>query len=297
MTAVLEIGGRAVRFTNPDKVLWPATGTTKRDLLDYYRAVTPVLLPHLAHRPLTLGRWPDGVDELGWLQTTCHHHPDWIPTHPVARRRGGGFSRDYCLVNEEAALVWAVNLATIEFHPLLSRVPETGRPDAVLFDLDPGEGVSVEGCSRVALWLRAVLADDGLDAFPKTSGQAGLHVVVPLRRGPGYAETKRFARAVAARLTAAHPDAVVDRMERSRRVGKVFIDWSQNDEHKSTVAPYSLRALPWPSPSTPLRWDEVEAAAAGQRCLRFDAPAVLRRLDADGDVFRPVLELDQRLPD
>jgi bifunctional non-homologous end joining protein LigD len=167
----------------------------------------------------------------------------------------------------------------------------------VLFDLDPGEGVSVEGCSRVALWLRAVLADDGLDAFPKTSGQAGLHVVVPLRRGPGYAETKRFARAVAARLTAAHPDAVVDRMERSRRVGKVFIDWSQNDEHKSTVAPYSLRALPWPSPSTPLRWDEVEAAAAGQRCLRFDAPAVLRRLDADGDVFRPVLELDQRLPD
>jgi bifunctional non-homologous end joining protein LigD len=296
VSTVLEIDGRAVRFTNPDKVLWPATGTTKRDLLDYYRAVAPVLLSHIAHRPLTLGRWPDGIDELGWLQTTCHHHPDWIPTHPVARRRGGGLSRDYCLLNEEAALVWAVNLATIEFHPLLSRVPETGRPDAVLFDLDPGEGVSMEGCSRVALWLRDLLAEAGLEGWPKTSGQAGLHVAVPVRTGPGYAETKRFAREMAARLAAEHPGLVVDRMERSRRRGRVFIDWSQNDEHKSTVAPYSLRALPWPSPSTPLHWEEVEAAAAGRWPLVFDAAALLRRLDAAGDLFRPVLEPDQRLP-
>ena len=293
---VVEIGGRTLRFTNPDKVLWPASGTTKRDVLDYYLAVAPVLLPHIAGRPLTLGRWPDGTDALGWFQTTCPHPPDWIPTHPVAPRRGTGRGRDYCLVNEEAALVWVVNLATIELHPLLARVPDTGRPDRLLFDLDPGEGASIHTCCTVALRLRAALSEHGLVAFPKTSGQAGLHVVVPLRPGPDYAATKRFARAVAGRLAAAEPELVVDRMDRTLRRGRVFIDWSQNDERKSTVAPYSLRATPWPLASTPLRWDEVEGAAAGHRSLLFDADGVRRRLHEVGDLFRPVLDLAQPLP-
>ena len=277
----VAIGGRAVRFTNPDKVLWPATGTTKRDLLEYYRAVAPVLLDHIAGRPMTLGRWPDGTGELGWFQTNCPHPPGWIPTHPVRRR-------NYCLINEEPALVWAVNLATIEFHPLLARVPALDAPDSVLFDLDPGEDVPMGVCATVAL--------DGLEAFPKTSGQWGLHVVVPLGPGHDYAATKRFARATAGHLSAARPGLVVDRMEKARRQGRVFIDWSQNDASKSTVAPYSLRAMPWPSPSTPLRWDEVEAAAAGRLSLRFDGAAVRRRLEAAGDLFRPALDFAQPLP-
>jgi bifunctional non-homologous end joining protein LigD len=286
---VVEVGGRAVRFTNPGKVLWPASGTTKGDLLDWYRAVAPVLLPHIAGRPMTLGRWPDGTGELGWLQTTCPHPPGWIDTHRAPARRGTGPGRNYCLVNDEAALVWAVNLATVELHPLLHRVPDTGRPDYLLFDLDPGEGASIATCCTVALRLRTALAADGLEAFPKTSGQAGLHLVVPLRPGPGYAATKAYARALAARLAAAEPGLVVDRMDRSLRRGRVFIDWSQNDERKSTVAPYSLRATPWPLVSTPLRWSEVEDGAAGRRSLLFDTATVLRRLDEAGDLLRPVL--------
>ena len=293
---VVDVDGRAVRFTNPGKVLWPASGTTKRDLLDYYRAVAPVLLPHIADRPMTLGRWPDGTGGLGWLQTTCPHPPAWIGTHRAPPRRGAGPGRNYCLINDEAALVWAVNLAAVELHPLLARRPDTGRPDCLLFDLDPGEGVSIAACCTVALRLRTALAADGLDAFPKTSGQAGLHLVVPLRPGPGYAATKAFARALAARLVAAEPGLVVDRMDRALRRGRVFIDWSQNDERKSTVAPYSLRATPWPLASTPLRWSEVEGAAAGRRSLLFDAAAVLRRLDEAGDLFRPVLHPAQDLP-
>jgi bifunctional non-homologous end joining protein LigD len=294
VTAV-DVGGRRVRFTNPDKVLWPATHTTKADLLDYYREVAPVLLPHIAGRPLTLGRWPDGTGELGWFQTTCPHPPEWIPTHRAPARRGGGRGRDYCLVNDEAALVWTVNLGTIELHPLLSRVPHVDVPDCVLFDLDPGVGLDLDACCAVALALRAALAAEGLEAFPKTSGQLGLHVVVPLGPGHDYTATKGFARRLAARLAAARPDLVVDRMERARRTGRVFIDWAQNDAAKSTVAPYSLRAMPWPSAATPLRWEEVEAGAAGRLSLRFDAQTVRRRLDDFGDLHRPVLQLDQRL--
>jgi bifunctional non-homologous end joining protein LigD len=293
----VDAGGRPVRFTNPDKVLWPATGTTKGELLAYYRAVAPVLLPHIGRRPMTLGRWPDGTAELGWFQTTCPHPPGWIGTQAVAARRSGGRGRVYCLIDDEAALVWAVNLGTIEFHPLLARVPRLDQPDCVLFDLDPGDGVGLEACCAVALALQQDLAADGLAAFPKTSGQFGLHVVVPLGAGHDWPATKAYARRLAARLAGGRPDLVVDRMERARRQGKVFIDWSQNDASKSTVAPYSLRAMPWPSASTPLRWEEVADGAAGRETLRFDAGDVRRRLDDLGDLFRPVLDLDQRLPD
>ena len=293
----VEVGGRRVRFTNPAKVLWPAAGFTKSDMLDYYRAVADAFLPHIAGRPLTLGRWPDGTARLGWMQTTCPHPPEWIPTHAVPRQTGTGRGRDYCVVNEEAALVWAVNLGAIEFHPLLSRLPAVEHPDTLIFDLDPGEGAGLAAACTVALRLHELLTDAGLDAFPKTSGQAGLHVAVPLAAGSTtYPATKAFARATAAGLAAELPELVVDRMRRSERQGKVFVDWSQNDQHKSTVAPYSLRATAWPLVSTPLTWDEVEAGAAGRHNLLFDAAAVLRRLGAGGDLFRPVIDLDQQLP-
>jgi bifunctional non-homologous end joining protein LigD len=295
MTSALDIGGRTVRFTNPDKVLWPDTGTTKGELLDYYLTVAPVLLPHLEQRPLTLGRWPDGVDAQGWFQTTCPHPPEWIPTHPVPSRRGTGAGRNYCVVNEAAALVWVVNLAGIELHPLLARRPEVDRPTSVMFDLDPGPGASPGACATTALVVRDTLAGYGLRSFPKTSGWSGLHVVVPLAPTHPYTETKRFARGLARRLAQTHPELVVDRSDRSLRSGRVLIDWSQNDQHKSTAAPYSVRALAFPSVSTPLRWEEVEHAAAGAAPLFFDAAAVRRRLDEHGDLFQPVLKLSQLL--
>ena len=295
MTRTLEIAGRAVRFTNEDKVLWPETGTTKGDLLAYYLAVAPVLLPYLEQRPLTLGRWPDGVDDQGWFQTTCPSPPEWIPTHPVPPRPGTRRPRNYCVVNELAALVWVVNLAGIELHPLLGRRPAVDRPTSLIFDLDPGPGASLATCARAAVLVGEVLADHGLQSFPKTSGWSGLHVVVPLAPTSAYTETKAFARRVARQLAASEPDLVVDRSDRSLRTGRVLIDWSQNDEQKSTAAVYSVRALAFPSVSTPLRWEEVEDAARGAAPLMFDTSAVLRRLDRYGDLFRPVLNLAQPL--
>jgi bifunctional non-homologous end joining protein LigD len=296
VTRVLEIAGRAVRFTNEDKVLWPETGTTKGDLLDYYLTVAPVLLPHLEERPLTLGRWPDGVDVEGWFQTTCPAPPEWIPTHPVAPGPRTRRPRNYCVVNEVAALVWVVNLAGIEMHPLLARRAAVDQPTTLVFDLDPGPSTSRRTCAAVALLVRDTLAGHSLRSFAKTSGAAGLHVFAPLAATHRYAETKAFVRALARRLAESHPDVVVDRQDRSLRTGRVLIDWSQNDEHKSTAAAYSVRALGFPSVSTPLRWEEVEACADGATSLMFDIGTVRRRLDHHGDLFRPVLDLAQPLP-
>jgi bifunctional non-homologous end joining protein LigD len=295
VTRLLEIEGRAVRFTNEDKILWPETGTTKGDLLEYYLAVAPVLLPYLEERPLTLSRWPDGVDAQGWFQTTCPAPPDWIPTHPVAGRPGTRRPPNYCVVNETAALAWVTNLAAVELHPLLGRRPAVDRPTSLVFDLDPGPGAPLATCAAVALLVREVLADQGLRSFPKTSGWSGLHVFVPLAATHRYAETKAFARAVARDLAGSHPGVVVDRQDRALRSGRVLVDWSQNDERKSLAAAYSVRALAFPSVSTPLRWEEVDAAAHGAASLVFDIAAVRRRIDAHGDLFRPVLGLDQQI--
>lgn len=294
----VEIDGRSLKLTNLDKVLWPRTGTTKRDLLEYYERVAPVLLPHLVDRPLTLGRYPDGVEGVNWYQTTCPHPPAWMPTHATQKPRGGGTARDYCLVNELAALVWVVNLGSIELHPLLARTSDITRPTVVVFDLDPGAGASFVDCCRVAQWLRELLDDAGLQSFPKTSGSIGLHVYTPLNTPHLFADTKSFARDAARRIANEHPDDVVDRMELSDRPRKVFIDWAQNDPNKSTAAPYSLRAMPWPIASTPLTWDEVEeAAGAGTSSLVvFDARALLTRVETHGDLFAPVLRLEQSLP-
>jgi len=299
VTAVisLDVAGRRLRLSNLDKVLWPAAGFTKRDVIDYYTRVAPTLLPHVEERALTLRRFPDGVEGTNWFQTQCPPgRPSWLPTTTLADRRGGVY--EMCLVNDLPSLLWVANLAAIELHPLLGRHERPDEPTAVVFDLDPGPPADVLACCQVALRLREVLDGLGLAAFPKTSGSVGLHVYVPLNTPHGYAQTKAFAKETAARLTAEHRHRVTDVMRRSARAGKVLVDWLQNDPTRSTLAPYSLRGTGWPTVSTPVTWDELERALARGRAelLTFDAPAVVERLDRSGDLFLPVLELRQALP-
>jgi bifunctional non-homologous end joining protein LigD len=229
----------AVEVSNPDKVLWPEAGFTKADLAAYYGAVADAMLPHLARRPVTLRRFPDGVDAWGWYQTNCRAAPDWVETTIVPGRGGAVF--EMCLLDGPAALAWAANMAAVEVHPLLARVPDLGRPTSVVFDLDPGPPADVLDCCELALALRARLAELGLESFPKTTGSVGLHVYVPLNAPVPYSETRRFARTLAESL---EDPRVVTAQKRSARVGKVLVDWMQNDAMRSTVAPYSPRAVP-----------------------------------------------------
>lgn len=299
MTTVhVDIEGRSLRLSNLDKVLWPETGFTKGQMIDYYIRSAPVLLPHVADRPLTLARFPDGVDGPGWYQTDCPHPPPWVPTLPVPSPGGRGRGRDYCLVNDLPALVWVANLGSVELHPLLSCRDDLRTPTMVIFDLDPGPPARLLDCAAVALLLRDVLGGLGLVSCPKTSGSWGMHVCVPLNSPVGYDETKAFARAVASLLTARHPDRVIARSDRAARAGLVFVDWGQNHANKSTAGVYSLRAQPHPLVSAPLSWDEVDAAVASgdEAALLFDAGRVLDRIDRRGDLFRPVLDVTQTLP-
>jgi bifunctional non-homologous end joining protein LigD len=292
----LELEGRELRLKNLDKVLWPAASFTKGDLIAFYRDVASALLPHLAERPVTLRRFPDGVDGLGWYQTQCRGCPAWMRTKPL-RGRGGALLR-YCLVDDVPSLVWTASVGTIELHPFLALGDRPQEPTVLVFDLDPGPPADILDCCRVAIRLRDLLHELHLRSFAKTSGSVGLHVYVPLNTPHSYGQTKAFARAVAARLARERPEEVVDRMQRTLRAGKVLIDWLQNDASRSTVAPYSLRATAWPTVSTPVAWGEVEGALAARRAelLTFDAREVRERLDRLGDLFRPVLELSQTLP-
>ena len=294
---VLEVEGRELRLKNLDKVLWPAAGFTTADLIAFYRDVAPALLPHLEGRPITLRRFPDGVEGLGWYQTQCRGCPAWMRTQLLPGRRGALLN--FCLLDDAPSLVWAAGIGTIELHPFLALGERADEPTVAVFDLDPGPPADVLDCCRVALRLRGLLEALDLASFPKTTGSVGLHVYVPLNTRHDYAHTKAFARAVAARLAAERRDEVVDRTPRSLRAGKVLVDWLQNDASRSTVAPYSLRAMPWPTVSTPVTWTEVEAAHAARRpeLLTFDAADARERLGRLGDLFRPVLELTQALPD
>jgi bifunctional non-homologous end joining protein LigD len=294
VTAV-EVDGRRVAISNPDKLLWRDAGWTKRRMLDYYLAIAPVLLAHVARRPVTLGRFPDGVEAGGWYQNECRGSPEWLATHPVELRTGA--VQRFCVVNDVASLAWVANQGAIELHPFLATIDRPDEPAAVVLDLDPGPPADIVDCARVAGWLRSQLARVGLDAVAKTSGSTGLHVFVPLNEPHAYAQTKAFARSLAARA-AAELDGVVDRQARSARRGNVLVDWLQNDPMRSTVAPYSLRGTAWPTVSTPITWAEVERCAAAGRpeLLTFDAPAVLERVGRLGDLFAPALELRQRLP-
>ena len=295
---LVEVEGRQLKLSNLDKVLYPAVGFTKGQVIDYYSRVAPVLLPHLSGRPLTLKRYPNGVDEKFFYEKRCpSHRPEWMQTMSVWSDRNKG-EVPYCLVDELASVVWVANMASLELHTSLSRDP-IERPTAVVFDLDPGPGTGVAECARVALRLREVLGEMGLEAWVKTSGSKGLQPYVPLHtevtyEGPGG--TKEFAKKLAERLEKEQPEAVVSRMAKALRTGKVFIDWSQNDMHKTTVCVYSLRAKDRPTVSTPVSWEEVENAAGGKDPLVFETDDVLARIQQHGDLFAPVESTEQELP-
>jgi bifunctional non-homologous end joining protein LigD len=292
----MAVGDRSVRVSSLERVLFPHAPFTKGDLIAYYLDVADVLLPHVRGRPLTLHRYPDGVDGRHFYQTRCPPHPAWIRTvvmhFPRTRK-----TFEAPVVDDAAGLVWAGNLATVELHPFLGSVDDLDRPLGLVFDLDPGRPAGLTDACAVALDLSGMLADVGLRSWPKTSGMKGLHVHVPLNTAVTYDETKSFARSLAAVLAHRNPDRVVDRMTRTIRAGKVFVDWSQNDAGKSTVAPYSLRGLRAPSAAMPLTWDEVRLWAAGVGRYAVFGPAEVRaRLDQHGDLLAPLSTVRQRLP-
>lgn len=292
------VEGRRLRLRNLDKVFYPATGFTKRDVVDYYRRIAPVLLPHLRDRPLTLKRYPDGVEGPFFYEKRCpRHRPEWVRTEAIWSE-GNGEHIDYCVVDDLPTLVWLASIADLELHTSLGLVRDVARPTVLAFDLDPGAPADLLACCEVALILRRLLGALGLEAFPKTSGSRGLQVYVPLNAPVTYRETKPFAHAVARLLERRHPALVVERMAKSLRAGKVLVDWSQNDPHKTTVCAYSLRARSSPTVSAPVRWREVERAvrAGDASGLVLEAGDVLRRVQRSGDLFAPVLALRQRLP-
>jgi bifunctional non-homologous end joining protein LigD len=294
----IDVGGKKLNVSNLDKVLYPEVGFTKAQVIDYYIRIAPVLLPHLKRRPITLKRYPDGVDGFFFYEKRCpSHRPSWVKTTTVPSR-GKDNRIDYCMMDDLAALVWAANLTDLELHTFLHRAPAIGRPTAMAFDLDPGPPADIVLCCQVALWLKEILAGLELESYPKTSGSKGLQLFVPLNTSANYDRTKQFARALAERLEREHPDLAVSRMQKSLRKGKVFIDWSQNDEHKTTINVYSLRAKSRPTVSTPLTWEEVEMAATNgdPGRLVFETDAVLDRVEEHGDLFEPVLRQKQRLP-
>ncbi|HEX9400399.1 MAG TPA: non-homologous end-joining DNA ligase [Anaeromyxobacter sp.] len=295
----VEVEGRRILLRNLDKVFYPETSFTKGDVVDYYARIAPVLLPHLRDRPLTLKRYPDGVDGPFFYEKRCpRYRPAWLRTAPIWSE-GNQEDISYCVVDDLASLVWVASIADLELHTPLALASDFERPTTLAFDLDPGPPADVVTCCEVALLLRRLLDRLGLEAFPKTSGSKGLQVYVPLDGTAAYDETKAFAHAVARLLERVHPALVVERMTKSLRGGKVFVDWSQNDRNKTTVCAYSLRARSRPTVSTPLRWRDVERAARTRRPdgLVLEARDVLARVAAVGDLFAPVLSLRQRLPD
>jgi bifunctional non-homologous end joining protein LigD len=292
------VEGRALKLSNYDKVLFPQTGFTKGDLIDYYGRLAPALLPHLAERPLTLKRYPDGVEGEYFYEKQCpSHRPDWVTTASVWSRRNKA-DINYCVATDRATLVWLGNLADIELHTSLSRAQDIDRPTMMVFDLDPGEPADIISCCEVGLVLRGLFEGIRLQSFAKTSGSKGLQVYVPLNTPTTYARTKPFAKAIAELLEGQMPKLVVSRMAKNLRPGRVLVDWSQNDEHKTTVNVYSVRAKERPTVSTPVTWEEVDRAHASRdpAALAFETSDVLERVATQGDLFAPVLTLEQELP-
>jgi bifunctional non-homologous end joining protein LigD len=291
----VDVAGKQLSLSNLDKVMYPETGFTKGQVIEYYTRVAPALLPHLRDRPLTLKRYPNGVEGGHFYEKQCpSHRPDLVRSEPVGLESK---TIDFCICDDLPTLVWLANLADLELHPSLSKVPDVERPTLMAFDLDPGEGTGLRECCEVALILREALGSLGLECFPKTSGSKGIQVYVPLNTdGVDYRHgTKRLSNALARHLQSQHPKLIVSSQKKELRRGKVLIDWSQNDEHKTTVAVYSLRARERPTVSTPLSWDEVEAGDPDE--LVFEADELLERVEERGDLFAGVAELEQRLPD
>jgi bifunctional non-homologous end joining protein LigD len=294
----VEVEGRRLKLSNLDKILYPAVGFTKGQVIDYYTRIAPAVLPHLRDRPLTLKRYPDGVDGQFFYEKQCpSHRPDWVQTAPIWSEHSKREIR-FCLVNDLPTLVWTSNLADLELHTSLALAEDIMRPTMIAFDLDPGSPAAILECAQVSLLLRELLEELGLKGVPKTSGSKGMQLYVPLNTPVTYEETKPFARALARLLEKQHGKLVTSTQAKAARKGKVLVDWSQNDDSKTTVCVYSLRARERPTVSTPLEWEEVESALRRRDAERlvFDSDAVLERVERKGDLFAPVLELEQALP-
>jgi len=278
--------------------LYPANGFTKGQVIDYYARVAPVIVPHLGGRPLTLKRYPNGVDsEFFFEKNATAHRPEWVQTAPLWSEHNRR-TINYILANDLPTMVWMANLAAIELHPSLSLAKEINCPTMMVFDLDPGPPANIVHCAQVGLWLREIFEHFGLQSFPKTSGSKGLQIYVPLNTPTGYEDTKSFAHALARLLGDQHRELVVSDMKKELRKGKVLVDWSQNDQHKTTIAVYSLRARERPTVSTPVKWGEVEQLFKKKdpALLVFEAEQALKRVEKLGDLFEPVLKLKQKLP-
>ena len=324
----VEVDGQRLKLSNLDKVLYPETGFRKGEVIDYYVRIAPVLLPHITNRPLTLLRYPDGVDGQSFFEKDVSRHaPDWVRTAnvPTPGSSRGSESLDFAIVDDLPTLVWVANLASLELHvPQWTIGPRSGRrtigprsgrrtigprsgrrttgprggrrdPDLLVFDLDPGPPATIVECCKVAVRLRALLEADGLDVYPKTSGSKGMQLYSPVQVS-NPERTSSYAKTLAEQLARELPDLVVARMTKAMRKGKVFIDWSQNNPNKTTIAPYSLRARPHPTVSTPLTWDEVEACETVE-AMTFLTDDLLARVDEHGDLFEGLLTDDRpKLP-
>ena len=289
-----EIAGRALKVTNLDKVLYPLVGFTKAQVIEYYVKIAPVMLDHIGDRGVTFKRWPDGVTaEPFFNKRAPEHRPDWIGTCPGPGDKAKGI--DYPVLSEVAALAWSANLAALEIHGPMSRCGEIDSPSMLVFDLDPGEPASIIECCQVALLIRNILETVGLESLAKTSGSKGMQMYVPLNTPHTHHHASDFALAVAQLLEKQKPDAVTSTMTKKARPNKIFIDWSQNSRHKTTIAPYSLRGKDRPTVSTPITWDEVSDGADGE-WLSFEAFDVLDRVDDMGDLFAAAVTLEQELP-
>ena len=295
---IVDVEGRKLKLTNLEKVLYPATGFTKGQVVDYCVRIAPVLVPHLVGRPLTMKRYPEGVDHQYFFEKNAPmHKPDWVKTAPVWSESNHR-TIHFILANDLPTVVWIANLASIELHPSLSLAANIETPTMIVFDLDPGPPADIIQCAQVGLWVRGIFEHFGLQSFPKTSGSKGMQIYVPLNTKTSYDETKSFANAVARLLEHDHPELVVSDMKKAVRTNKVFVDWSQNDQHKTTISVYSLRARERPTVSTPLKWEEVENALKKKDAalLVFEAKDVLARVEKMGDLFAPVQTLKQKLP-
>jgi bifunctional non-homologous end joining protein LigD len=295
--AELIVEDRKIQVSNLDKVLYPKVGFTKGQVIDYYIRIAPILLPHLKDRPLTMKRYPDGVEGEFFYEKNCpSHRPKWVQTAKVWSESNDRMM-NYCLAQDLPTLVWAANLADLELHTSLSRKDKIKRPTMMVFDLDPGLPADIVQCCQVGLWLRDLLGKMKLKSFAKTSGSKGLQVYVPLNTAVTYDQTKDLSRALGQHLEGEHGDLVTSNMSKSVRKGKVFVDWSQNDEHKTTICVYSLRAKEEPTVSTPVTWDEVANCLKKKKAdlLKFRSDKVITRVEKTGDLFEPVEQLKQKL--
>ena len=293
--SLVTIDGRQLKLTNLDKVLYPETGFTKGEVIDYYARIAPTLLTHLGDRGITMRRFPNGVDDKSFFEKRCpKHRPEWLGVCPGPGDKGG--SIDYCRLADVPSVVWAANLAALELHAPMARCDDIENPCMIVFDLDPGAPADIKDCAEVGLWIRELFDDLKLECFAKTSGSKGLQLYVPLNgQKLTHEQAGQFALFVAQAMEKHHGDRVLSNMRKDLRTNKVFIDWSQNSRHKTTICAYSMRARPRPTVSTPVTWDEVDAASTGAP-LTFEASDVLERVEKYGDLWEPTATLQQEIP-